>query len=282
MSDEHPTQPLPDPTARWVLQTDAPASAKPRRWPWLIAVLVIVGLVVAAWFAGEYIARGIVDRTIRDQITTELAVPADQPIDIDIPGPILPQLIIGSFAKVTISSDDLPLGGDTATPALVADVVVTADDVHIRGDGDWSSATATVTLDEAQLEALLGTIDGFPADTVTLDPPEVGISMDLQVLALTVPVGVDLAARAENGQLVLTPTTLRVAGAEISADALVAQFGAIATTVIRDWDVCLAQYYPAAIDLTGVTVERTGVVADLEISSAILHDPAAREPGTCA
>lgn len=285
MSDEHPTQPLPDPGARWVLATDAaaPAPRGGRRWAWLVALLVIVVLAVAAWFAGEFIARGIVERTIREQLSTQLNVPIDQPIDIDIPGPILPQLIAGRFGSVTITSDDLPLGAtDGTAPILVGDVVFTADDVPIRGDGDWSDATATLRLDEAQLDALLRGIDDFPVDTVTLDPPDVGVTIDVAIFALTVPVGVDLVPSARNGDLVLTPTTLRVAGAEVSADALVDQFGALATTVIREWDVCLAQYYPAAIELAWVRVERDGIVADLTIDSAILRDPAAARNGRCA
>ena len=67
-ADEHPTQPLPDPSATWILQTDASARAprRHRRWPWLVAVLAVAALAVGAWFAGEYIARGIVERTRGD------------------------------------------------------------------------------------------------------------------------------------------------------------------------------------------------------------------------
>ena len=94
-ADEHPTQPLPDPSATWILQTDAsaPAPRRHRRWPWLVAVLAVAALAVGAWFAGEYIARGIVERTIREQVVQQLDLPADQQIDVDIPGQVLPQLI---------------------------------------------------------------------------------------------------------------------------------------------------------------------------------------------
>lgn len=60
------------------------------------------------------------------------------------------------------------------------------------------------------------------------------------------------------------------------------QFGAIASTVVRDWDVCIAQYLPKALTLTGVGVETDAVTADFEISSDILTEPSARENGTCA
>ncbi len=277
-SDQHPTQPLPDLQAQWVLSTpSAPQKTqKRRRWPWLVAVIVIGALVLGAWFAGEHIARGIVERTIREQAVTQLSLPADQQIDVDLPWPVLPALLVGNLAEVTVSSEDVPLNG------ITADVVVRARDVPIRRGGDWSGASATVSLDEAQLQALLSTVEGFPAETVEIDAPEVAVTFELNLLVATVPVGVGLKPRAEEGELVLAPSSLRVAGVEISAEAVLQQFGAIASTVVRDWDVCVAEYLPAALTLTEVRVESGAVVADFEIDSAILTDETAREKGTCA
>ena len=275
MTDTQPTAPLPDPGAGWAVPTDAGRRRSGRRWSWLVAVLVVVALVAAAWFAGEHVARGIVEQTIRRQIATQLAVPADHPVDIDIPGPVLPQLIVGSLAEVRISSDDVPLQG------LTADVTVHAQDVPVRGDGDWSGGAATVALDEEQLRALLAGVQDFPADTVTLDAPDVAAGFELRVFALTVPVGVALTPRAEGGDIVLTPSALRVGDAEVSAEALQRQFGAVASTVLRDWDVCIADRLPHGIVLTAVEVRREQVVADFAIDSAILRDATAQEKGTC-
>lgn len=252
-----------------------------RRWPWILALVAVVGLVVAAWFAGEYIARGMVERTIREQVVRNLDLRADQEIDVDVPGPILPQLIVGSLGEVTISSDDVTLQQQGGGTALTADVTVVAKDVPIRG-GDWSGATATVTVDRQQLRDLLRGIDGFPADTVTIDAPQIGVSMDLSLFSLTVPVGVGLTPSVSAGEVVLTPATLRVGDAEVSADVLIDQFGAVARTVVRDWKVCIAPYLPAAVSLTGVEVRPGALVATFEIDSAILQPGAAEQKGTCA
>ncbi|MFT4214497.1 MAG: LmeA family phospholipid-binding protein [Microbacterium sp.] len=291
--DEHPTLPLPDPRTQWVLSTPEiaptmtaptqPERRKRRLWPWIVALAVVVVLAVGAWIAGEHIARSVVERTIREQLIEHLELPADQQVDVQVPGAILPQLIAGSLGQVTVSSDDVPLGGEDASGAasLVGDVTVVAHDVAFADGIGWSGATGTITLDEEQVDALLGTIEDFPVDTVTLDPPDIAISMDLQLWALTVPVGVDLTPSTEAGKLVLTPATLRVAGAEVAAEALVDQFGAVAAAVIRDWDVCVAQYYPAAITLSGVEVLSHSLVATVEIDSSIVDDAAAQQPGTC-
>lgn len=275
MSDEHPTQPLPDPDARWVLSSETPPEKK-RRWPWLVGILIVITLAVGAWFAGEFIARGIVTTAIREQVVTQLSLPADQQIDIDLPGQVLPQLISGRIDDLTLSSENVAFGD------LSGDIVVRAAGIPIRGDAPAESASATVTLDEAQVQALLATIEDFPADTVAIDEPDIAVSMTLRVLALELPVGVGLAPSAVAGGLVLTPTTLRVADAEISAEALVDQFGAIARTVVRDWEVCTAQYLPAGVSLTDVSVQGQTVLADLAIDGAIITDPALQQNGTCA
>ncbi len=272
-TDQHPTQPLPDPGAQWVLSQ--PAEPARRRWPWLLAVLVIAALAIGAWFAGEQVARGIIERVIREQAITQLALPADQKIDVELNGPVLLPLLAGNIADVRVASDDVPLGDTTA------DIVVEAQDVPIRGAGDWSGAWATVTLDETQLQRLLSSVDGFPAATVGIDAPDVTATFELPALVTTVPVGVSLAPSAENGDLVLRPTTLRLGDAEISAEAILKQFGAIASTVVRDWDVCIADQLPASLRLTYVAVEQRTVVARFEIDSSILRTDGAAQKGTC-
>lgn len=280
MSDQHPTQPLPDPTAQWVLSTDAAASAprrrRSRRWPWLIAVLAVAALAVGAWFAGEYIARGVVERTIREQVVSRLDLPADQQIDVAVPGQMLPQLIAGRLDEVTVSAADVPLG------QLTGDVEVHAAGVPVGGDQPLQSASATVRLDEAQVRALLGTVEGFPADAVTLEAPDIVMSTELRLFALSVPVGVSLAPSASDGDLVLTPRTLRVSGAEVSADVLIDQFGAVARTVVRDWDVCVKQYLPAGLTLSAVRVDGSQVVADVAVDPRITVDTALQQKGTCS
>ncbi|WP_425840998.1 DUF2993 domain-containing protein [Microbacterium sp. PA5] len=276
-ADDQPTQPLPDPRAQWVLSSPAePPRRKRRRWPWLVSLVIVVALAIGAWFAGDAIARSIVEQTIRQQTITQLSLPADQQVDVQVDGPVLLGLIVGSLGEVRVASDDVPLG------RLTADISVLAQDVPIHGAGDWSGAYATATIDETQLQTLLATLEDFPADTVEIDAPDVAVTFELNALVTTVPVGVALTPRAENGELVLSPTSLRIADAEISAESIVQQFGALASTVVRDWDVCIAQYLPAALTLTDVQVDPAAVVVDFEIDSSILRDASARENGTCA
>ncbi|MFH8250861.1 DUF2993 domain-containing protein [Microbacterium sp. B2969] len=268
--DTYPTQPLPD----W---STAPPEPRKRRspWPWIITALIVVGLAIAAWFVAEWMARGLVERTIREQVITNLALPADQQVDVTVEGTVIPQLIAGKLDSVTVSSDDVPVG------EVTGDVTVHAHGIGIQGDATADSATATVRLDESQVKKLLSDVQGFPVDSLGLAQPDVTMSTNLTFLGLSVPVGVSLTPSVADGALVLTPSQLQLAGADVSADDLRSRFGSIADTVLKDYTVCIAQYIPAGITLTGVEVEGQDVVADVDIDGRIVSDPALQQNGTC-
>lgn len=271
--DTQATEPLPDDLM------PAAASSPPRRrraWPWIVGFAIVAILAVVAWFAAEAIARQVVTGVVRDQVRTQLSLPADQQIDVDVVGAVIPQLLGGSLDELTIASDDVTLG------EVTGDVTVTAQDVAVRGTGEMSGATATVSLDESQLQTLLATVDGFPADTVGLAAPNVTMSLELKLFGAAIPIGVALTPSAADGDIVLTPASLQLGGSEVTAAALRDQFGRVADTVLRDWDVCIAQYLPAGVTLTGVEVDGDVLVADFDVDGAIASDPALQENGTCA
>lgn len=278
MSDgDHSTLPLPEPGQRWVLSDRASTPERKRRvWPWIIALVVVLGLLVGAWFAGEWLARDIVERTIRTQVVQQLDLPPDQVVDVEVGGAVLPGLIVGELDEVRISSDDV------AFEAFAGDIDVVAREVPIRGGGDLGSASATVVLDETQLRALLAAVDGFPAETVGIDAPEVTSTFELSLFGLVIPIGVGFDAAAEEGDIRLTPASLRLAEAVVSADDLRARFGGLADAVLRSWDICIASYIPAGLTLESVEVGEDRLVASIDIAPGILADETLLEPGVCS
>lgn len=266
--DAYSTERLPD----W---EPAPRRRK-RAWPWLVAFGIVIVLAIVAWFAAEAIARDLVTRTIRTEIAERLSLPADHPVEVEVPGVLIPQLLSGSLNEVTVSSEDVPVG------EFEGDVTVVATDVPIQEGVDMGGATATVTLDEAQLQALLSTIDELPVDTVALAEPNVSMNAELQVFGVRFPVGVELTPSIAEGDLVLTPVGFELAGAEIDAAQLSQQFGAVADAVVRDWTVCLAQYIPAGVTLTDVSVDGDFLVAEADVDGAIVTDPELQANGTCS
>lgn len=267
--DAQPTTPLPE--VRWTTVTDEP---RPRRRGWiaLVVVLVVVALLAVA---GEVAARTLAPKIIRDQLVANLGLPAGQRIDVEIPGLLLPQLAFGNVPEMTIASDDVEFDG------IDGDVRVNLQDVPVWGGVDWSGGSAQIILDETQTRALLARVDGFPVDAFRLAAPEVALETAFDVFGASIPLGVRLTAEARAGDLVLAPTTLLLGDTEVSADAVRQQLGPLVGSFLEEWEICLAQYLPAALTLRDVQVEEPGVIARFEIDSGILRDPQMQANGTC-
>ena len=270
--DTQPTRPLPDPPS----PTGRPEPRRRRAWPWLVGVGAIVVLAVAAAIAGEWIAREAVTRTVRAQVADALDVPADQAIDVGVSGLVLPQLIQGTLEELTISGDDVALG------PLSGDVVVTARDVPVRGDAPAGAIDARLTLDGDQVAQLLAGLEDFPDAEITLAEPDVRFDTDFDVFGLEIPVAVRLTPAADEGAIALSPAGIEVAGVELTADQVRDQFGLIASAVLQDWTICVAEYLPAGVTLEAIAVVGDRIVADATVDGAITVDESLQQPGTCA
>jgi hypothetical protein len=268
--DSQPTMPLPE----WAVPTEV-APRRRRVWPWIVAAVLVVGLVIAGWFAAEWFARDLVTKTIQEQAAAQLSVPASE-VDVEVPGPMIPQLIAGSLGEVSLAAEDVALG------PVSGDLTVLAKDVSIREGGQMSGAEGTVVLDEEQLRTLLADVDGFPAETVGIDGEYVTFSTELQVLGIGIPVGASLTPTAVDGAIVLTPAAVQLGGAEIPADELRDRFGGLADIVLRDWSICIADDVPQAFTLTGIEVAEGEVTASFDVRGNVLSDPAQLENGSCA
>lgn len=268
------TTPPPDvpPTLYW---DDAPPPRRKRRlWPWIVSLVVVIVLFGGAAFAGEWLARDLVERGVRGALASELGVPAEQ-AEVQVEGLVIPQLIAGRFDEVRIEAQDVSLQGFTG------DVEVTARGVPLTADGPLDSAEATVTLDQGQLSALLASVEGFPEESLALAGSDVTITVELNVFGVAIPIGVALTPSAAGGALVLTPASFTVADATADAQGLRDQFGGIADAVLQPWQVCIASSLPAGLTLTDVAVVDQQVVAQFDIASGILVDSTLQDPGVC-
>lgn len=252
------------------------AAAEPRRRGRAFIILAAILVVVAALaVVAELVARQLVPDAIRSAVVEQLGLPADHPIDVDVDGILLPQLIAGSLADVRIASDAVTVG------AFGGDVTAQFADVPIRGDGAAASGSAEVRMSTEQLRALLTTIDGFPAETIELDAPNVTASTELSLLGATIDLGLVLEPSAADGDLVLSPLEGNIAEARITAEQLRQQFGGLLEPVLQDRSVCVASSMPAALTLQSIEVVGDELVADFAIDGGIINDPALQEHGTC-
>ncbi|MFJ4224752.1 DUF2993 domain-containing protein [Microbacterium sp. NPDC089695] len=280
MSDDNPTLPYPSadtehPTLVIPGEDDGAGATAPRtrrrRWPWvlLIVVVVLALLVVAA----ELVVRSVLPGVVRSIVVEQLDLPADQQLDVEADGILLPQLIGGRLDSLHLSTDSVTLEGVTGA------VDVTATGVPLRG-GDLDGASGTIRIDESQFTTLLARTD-LPVDTVTLDAPNATVAGSVPVLGIPIPITLTVTPGVAEGDLELTPVSLTVGGLEIDADQVGSSLGSLGAQITETQRVCIADQLPAGLTITGLEIEGSEAVIDVDVDGAIATDPALLEKGVC-
>lgn len=279
MSDDNPTLPYPEASGEHETLVipggrgadAAPSARRRKRWPWVLLIVVLVLAALAV--AGELLARALLPGIVRGIVIEQLDLPADQQLDVDASGILLPQLIGGRLDSLHLSTESVTIQGITGA----ADVVATG--VPLNG-GDLGGATGTISVDADQFTALLADTD-LPVDTVAFDAPDATVSGSVQVLALSVPVSLTVTPGAADGDLQLTPQSFSIGGVVVDADQVKATLGSIGTDLIRTQTVCIADQLPAGLTVTGLEISGQVAVIDLSVDGSIVTDRALQQPGSC-
>lgn len=251
--------------------TEARETVRRRRWPWvLLGVLLLLAVLVVA---AEILARSLLPGIVRDVVIEKLDLPADQQLDVDAAGLLLPQLLAGRLDELRIATDDVALG----TLDGAADVTLTGVPLH---GGDLGAATGTLTLAPDQFTPLLAAAS-VPLDTVSLAAPDASFSGTVDVLGFSLPVTVTVTPTIDDGDLLLTPTSLTLGGIVLTAEELSSRLGGLGIDLAAAHRVCLAARLPAGIALTDLTVRENDVVVAFRVNGAIASDPALQRIGTC-
>ncbi|WP_433676737.1 LmeA family phospholipid-binding protein [Microbacterium gorillae] len=241
-----------------------------RRWPWVLAVIgvAIVAIVVAA----ELIARSLVPGIVAEKLRAALSLPADHPVQVEVDGWALPQVIAQRLDHVTASSDAVTLG------TLTADISGAADGVTF--DGGMESARISADISAEQILALVSEA-GVPLEDVTFGDDVVTGSTTLTVFGQRIPISLTLVPAVTDGDLQLTAESADIGGITLTADGVRERFGNLANGVIGPWPVCLRGQLPMGVHLTTVTVSPDGLVGTADLDGRIALDPALQAMGTC-
>lgn len=249
--------------------TSAATSRRRARWPWVILVLVLAGLVVAS----EFVARAVVPNIVRSLVISNLDLPADQQLEVQTPGILLPQLISGTLDEVRLASDEVTIGGITGSAR------VTATEVPVAG-GALGAAEGTVSIDQNEFSSLLEASE-LPVTRIALAAPNATVEGEVELFGRQISIGLTVTPGAEDGDLVLTPVSVMLNGAEVDLDAVAGMVGAAAERITQPQRVCIADRLPAGITLTDLRIEGTRAVADISADSRIAVDPTLLENGSC-
>lgn len=251
---------------------------KRRGW---IALAVVVVLLAGAFAGGEAIARSVIRDRV-EQAVRDAGVEASAPIDIGIPGLVLPQLIGGRIGEATASARGVTVEGVTA------DVTLDVRGLDVRAT-TAESIDAQASLDADALQTLLGRASAGSvwhelgdAARVRIADPHVEVSGELPVLGIPLPLEIALDASADDGRLLLAPQRLTLGDWSVDRDALEALPPGAPASLSQPIPVCLEEALPRGVLLDSVRVDGTRLLAGFRIDGAILNDPSLRQPGDCA
>lgn len=261
--------------------SDAEFSAvRPRRrraWPWVL--LGIVAVLVGAAFAADALIRDLAEKAIAERISSALQVPADAPVEVRLGGaPVLVQAIGGSLDQVDLTIDSLALG------PLTGDLTLRARGVPFDQNAPTRELVARYAIPAAALTAVAPEATGVAVEQVSFDGSEVVATGQVTVLGASLPLGVGLTPSALDGDLAFDPTSIRIGEQTLTAEQLRATpvFGKVADALLQQRTVCIADALPAALKLTGLTVEGNELVATLDASGAALAGDEFQQKGVCA
>lgn len=249
----------------------APPARRRKRWPWVLLIIVVVlGLLAVA---AELVVRSILPGVVRGIVIEQLDLPADQELAVEADGILLPQLIGGTLDSLHLSTDSVTLQGITGA------VDVTATGVPLLG-GDLSGASGTIRIDETQFTELLADTD-LPVETVTLESPNATVSGSVSVLGIAIPISLTVTPGVAEGDLELTPVGVTVGGIEVDADQVGSSLGSLGAQITQTQRICIADQLPAGITLTGLEIEGTEAVIDVDVDGAIATDESLLDKGVC-
>jgi hypothetical protein len=262
------------------LEVERAETVKPkrRRWiGWVIALVVVVALLIAAWFIGDVIARDYAEKYVRSTVIEQFDLPADKKVDVEIgPGSLLAQALFGSIDSVDVAVDDITLG------PVSGDVKVAMTGVPLAGDAPVKTLRVAVTVPEEKLAGLADSLSGASVDSVTLVDDTVALETEFMLFNFAVPVGVRLTPIVENGDVGFEPAAITVNGAELSvADLKDGPFGGLADSLLASQTFCVASSLPEALTITDVAVAGKNLIVKLEADGASLGGADFSRMGTC-
>jgi hypothetical protein len=258
--------------------TEEPAPKKKRRWiGWVIALVVLVALLVAAWIIGDIIARDYAEKYVRDQVVSQFDLEPTAAVDVEIgPGSLIAQALTGKIDSVDVDVADVAVG------PITSDIQISMTGIPLSADAPVDTIRADVSIPEDQLSSLTGFITSADVESISLVEDRIAIESSFALFGISVPVGVEVTPVAQDGQVGFTPVTVLINGAEISVEALSSgPFAGLAGTLAQTQTFCVSDSLPEALTITDVAVEDAAIHIDLEADGTALGGSSFTTKGTC-
>jgi DUF2993 family protein len=225
--------------------------ARPRSGPlpWLVALLLVVGLLTAGFVVGDGWAKDRVEQQVADQLKVSLATPDRPRVSID-GFPFLVQVVTRDVRSVRVAADRVSANSDAGLlPIAHTDLVLT--DIT---SPDWYKTMTAGHIDGIALVTYedLTRLAGVPITYV--NDGRVEIQVTAQVLGVDVRAKITGKPRLEPNEQAMTLADPTIAIADVSLPNLTAQ--ALLRALLKPIPL---EGVPLGLKLSAITAEEDGV-----------------------
>lgn len=255
------------------------AEAAPRRPRWGLRVLGIVLVLASLAGAAELALRLIVPGIVANAVRESFDMTDDHPVEVSVDGSALLSALSGQVGDVSIRVPQV-----TVLEGITVTVAASAQALPFDATGrPMESADASITIPADQLGAVIALATSGVANTGEVVDGELQIGRDISFFGALVPVEVSLAVAINAGDLMVEPTSVSAAGAELSAQQIRQVAGSSLNVILKPHTVCVRDQLPAGVTLTEIRLSSTGAVTvAASLAPDIIANPAKLELGTCA
>lgn len=263
MSDTSPTEELPG---------QAPRRARPRWLKPLLWTVIPIAAVIALFAVADIAVRAYAEQRVAAEIEKNLPSDIEGDVSVHIGGlSVIQQYLSGSFERVELDAPHLTVQGAPLTASVVATGVPADFSKPI------SSAVGTLSISQDSLNKLV-TIPGTTGD-ITLGSGTLGYDGRIDLLGL--PVGYTVSARPEAaGKTVLLhpeKASLKTGSGNVDLSRLLQSL-----TDRGPFPLCAAQYLPAGVEVSGITVHPGRATVSLTARDFVLDERFLDSKGSCS
>ena len=249
---------------------------RPRWWLRILSGVVVLALLGGA---AELALRMIIPGIVGAQVRQALDLSSDHQVETELGGSVALRALTGKVGDVTVRVPDAPV-----VSGIVADLSAHADSVPFNvAGGEIVGGTARITLSSGQLDPAVALLTRGVAETGEIDQGELVVGRSTDVFGQAIPLTVRLALSVEDGDVLLSPTSVSVVGLSLTAEQISAATGTLLDPILRPEPLCVRSEIPAGITLTDISLSSTGSAnIDVALSPRILSDATMRQPGSCS
>ncbi|MEO5921994.1 MAG: DUF2993 domain-containing protein [Pseudolysinimonas sp.] len=251
---------------------------KRRRWPWVLGaiLLVLAVLLTIAFFVAEAYAKDYARQYIKDRIIAVLGIEEGTPVTVDIgDGSVLLQALRGQLDQIDVTAEQVSFG------ILKGSATVHAQGVPLDQNAPVEKLDVSFAVDEADVAALAGNLSGLQLESITLEEPEIVATTTFNFFGFQIPVGMGIEPSADEGQIVFTPTSIRLGEDTYTAEELQNTFGGFADQLLKQQSFCVAESLPAALTIVDVDVAKKDLIVKINGDGAALGGTDLTTAGVC-